>query len=144
MSTGRESPTVVIVYVSSLLIGIASELPHARPVIGPMAYITDIHIKTRGLRSQGFFATRIVADLTASTFNSARAAGSTLAGVNPAFLDIDKRSRFWGIWPGEEMFGLGSRIVWEIGVCGRQGAGACLQLGSCLIAGQLVGGRRSL
>eukprot|EP00983_Pelagomonas_calceolata_P076911 1153633-Pelagomonas_calceolata.AAC.1 len=70
MSTGRTSPIVVIVYILSLFIGVASELSHARPVIGPVADITDIHIKIRGFRVQGFFATRILADLTAGTFNS--------------------------------------------------------------------------
>eukprot|EP00983_Pelagomonas_calceolata_P066937 1149272-Pelagomonas_calceolata.AAC.1 len=49
MSTGRAGPVVVTVYVSSLLIGVASELPHARPVIGSTADITDMHIKIRGL-----------------------------------------------------------------------------------------------
>eukprot|EP00967_Tisochrysis_lutea_P137544 scaffold246924_cov16-Tisochrysis_lutea.AAC.1 len=48
----------------------APELSHARPVLGSMADITDTNIKIRGLRFQGFFATRIVADLTAGTFNS--------------------------------------------------------------------------
>eukprot|EP00983_Pelagomonas_calceolata_P124944 1161163-Pelagomonas_calceolata.AAC.7 len=50
MSTGRASPVVAIVYISSLLIGIASKLSHACPVIGAMAGITDVHIKIRGLR----------------------------------------------------------------------------------------------
>eukprot|EP00983_Pelagomonas_calceolata_P066758 1149203-Pelagomonas_calceolata.AAC.2 len=36
--------------------------------MGSLAGIADIHIKI-GLRVQGFFATRIVADLTAGTFN---------------------------------------------------------------------------
>eukprot|EP00983_Pelagomonas_calceolata_P030643 961996-Pelagomonas_calceolata.AAC.1 len=52
MRASRASTIVVIVYVLSLFIGVASELSHARPVIGSMADITDIHIKIRGFRVQ--------------------------------------------------------------------------------------------
>eukprot|EP00983_Pelagomonas_calceolata_P041495 1138096-Pelagomonas_calceolata.AAC.2 len=67
MSTGRASPIVFIAHTLSLFIGEASKLSYARPVIGSVADITDIHIKIKGFRVQGFFANRIVADLTAGT-----------------------------------------------------------------------------